>query len=121
MGSFESSAQLYPKAVVQFPITYPGFITLLPNISDGSRSSWDIIISRFNGFPFSTDYVSIVRDIGQAMTEGHSVNPVEEITSELHWPNEAKYIPGKDPPFTLEILEMPAALLYKLFIILTKR
>lgn len=85
-------AAFIPKLVSEFEISHPGFITLVSNRTSG-KQTFDIIVSQFNGIPFSTDYVSLVRDIGnpKSWTAAH----VESLSSKLHWPNEPNSVPGK--------------------------
>lgn len=79
------------KNLSSISISNPGFITL--QRSPTTTAAWNIIISQFNGFPFSTDYVSIVRNIGSQETD----HKVETISSDLHWPNEPRVVPGIIP------------------------
>ena len=87
-------SQLTPRVLSKFKVTYPGFVILAKNTSVADKQTWNIIISRFNGFPFSTDYVSLVRDIGNP--DSQDASHVEQISSSLHWPNEPESIPGKE-------------------------
>lgn len=80
------TANYVPGTHFQIATSHPSFVTLMPN-----GTTWNLLISRFNGFPFSKDYISIVRDIGSSEQEKH----VEDISSSLHWPNEPGNIPGE--------------------------
>lgn len=104
------SAYTAPKVLSSFDISNPGFITLTKNATIADKVTWDIITSQFNGFPFSTDYVSVVRDIGSP--DGGYGSRVETITSQLHWPNEPGAVPGKKPAIVIVVFHFLHFVLY---------
>ena len=84
---------LIPQPMAEFDISHPAFVTLMANNSVPAKPTWDILVSSFNGVPFSKDSVSLVRDIGNSKSQDAS--HVEVISDSLHWPNEPGSIPGR--------------------------
>jgi len=98
----QSLAADIPRVIGKFPVPHPGFVTLARNTSDNSADySWNLLITRFNGFPFSKDYVSIVRGAG-AVTANPAAAHVHDLSNTLSWPNEPSAIPGMPSSFQLK-------------------
>lgn len=84
-------------------ISHPGFMTLATNSSEKNLTrSKDLLLSRFNGIPFSPDYVTLLPEIGAYMEDGGNVDEVNKIdvAGKLQWPNEVKAIPGMKLTFS---------------------
>lgn len=92
LAATQAATVLIPKPVVEFSVSHPAFVTLMPNNTVPNNPTWNILVSRFNGVPFSKDYISLVRDIGNPKSRDSS--HVEDISDSLHWPNEPGSIPG---------------------------
>ena len=84
-----------PRQVSSFNIAHPGFIALTRNATETKpQEQLNVIISRFNGFPFSSDYVTLVRGLGTNMATPEKAT-VQDLSNKLHWPNELSSIPCK--------------------------
>lgn len=90
----ELSLAYIPKLRGSIKTEHPGFVALYTNTSETRpEAKLNIVVSRFNGIPFSKDYVSLVRAPGLHMKDLQNLT-VEDLSSSLHWPNEVKAIPG---------------------------
>lgn len=83
-----------PQPVSVLKISHASFITLSRNGTETDpEEQMNVIISRFNGIPFSSDYLTLVRGLGKNMASPDKASQ-QDLSKELHWPNEPSSIPG---------------------------
>ncbi|ESP03661.1 hypothetical protein LOTGIDRAFT_171192 [Lottia gigantea] len=80
-----------PKLLGSFAIQHPGFTAVFVNTTRSSVS-YNLLLSSFNGIPFSQDGVYMVRDIGTHLSKISSIQP-ELLTTKVTWPNEVAQVP----------------------------
>ncbi|XP_071095836.1 uncharacterized protein [Haliotis cracherodii] len=82
-----------PERVGSFPVKHAAFTSIYRTFDKQSnRTSYDLLITAFNGVPFSTDYAYIVRDVGRYMHNVESITP-QKLTDKVTWPNEISGVP----------------------------
>ncbi|KAJ8298842.1 hypothetical protein KUTeg_022902 [Tegillarca granosa] len=88
-----------------FPISFPAFTNFYPNLKATTiLDRYDLLISTFDGIPFSTDSVQIVEGIGNFIHNVSSIKP-KVLTNSVTWPNEISGVP--EPVFNRRLVAIP--------------
>ncbi|XP_046577390.1 uncharacterized protein LOC124285231 isoform X2 [Haliotis rubra] len=82
-----------PQKVGSFPVKNAAFTNIYRTVDrKTNKTSYDLLITSFDGVPFSTDYAYIVRDVGRYMDNVGGITP-QTLTDKVTWPNEISGVP----------------------------